>query len=138
MEYKGACLCGAVQFTAKSMSNKVGACHCGMCRKWTGGPFLAADCGTEVIFTGEDTINRYPSSEWADRGFCKCCGSHLFYFLKEKQQYIMSVGLFDETESFVLDHQIFIDKKPSFYAFSNPTHNMTEAEVFALYTPSEE
>ncbi len=33
MEYKGKCLCGAVQFSAKKMSNKVGACHCNMCKK---------------------------------------------------------------------------------------------------------
>ncbi|MCX7207972.1 MAG: GFA family protein [Proteobacteria bacterium] len=131
MEYKGACLCGAVKFSAKTMSNKVGACHCGMCRKWTGGPFLAVDCGTEVAFTGSDAISRYASSEWAERAFCKQCGSHLFYFLKEKNQFIISAGLFDEPIDLIFDHQIFIDKKPDYYSFSNPTHNMTEAEVFA-------
>ncbi|AMC34923.1 GFA family protein [Janthinobacterium sp. B9-8] len=136
-EYKGACLCGAVQFSAKTMSNKVGACHCAMCRKWTGGPFLTVDCGSEVMFTGKDAINSYASSEWAERGFCKKCGSHLFYLLKEAQQFIMPVGLFDERDDLVFDHQIFIDKKPAFYDFSNATHNMTEAEVFALYAPSE-
>jgi hypothetical protein len=130
-EYKGACLCGAVKFRAKMMNNKVGACHCGMCRKWTGGPFLAVDCGTEVIFSNNDAISRYASSEWAERGFCTQCGSHLFYFLKEKKQFIISAGLFNEPIDLILDHQIFIDKKPNFYSFSNPTHNMTEAEVFA-------
>lgn len=50
----GNCLCGAVQFSAKQASNHVGACHCGMCRKWGGGPLMAVDCGTAVSFEGED------------------------------------------------------------------------------------
>ena len=47
-EGKGSCLCGAVRFTAKNMSKEVGACHCSMCRKWGGGPFMEVDCGAEV------------------------------------------------------------------------------------------
>ncbi|NHQ86559.1 GFA family protein [Iodobacter sp. HSC-16F04] len=137
-EYKGACLCGAVQLSAKARNPKIGACHCNMCRKWTGGPFLATDCGTDVTFSAGDMISRYASSEWAERGFCKQCGSHLFYYLKEAQQYIVSAGLFEQQDEFIFDHQIFIDKKPAFYDFANATHNMTEAEVFAQYAPGEE
>ncbi len=44
----GSCLCGSVRISAINPSNKVGACHCGMCRKWGGGPFMEIDCGTEV------------------------------------------------------------------------------------------
>lgn len=33
-EGKGNCLCGAVSFTAHDMAKNIGACHCGMCRKW--------------------------------------------------------------------------------------------------------
>ncbi len=47
----------------------------------------------------------------------------------------MPVGLFDDGRSFVFDHQIFIDKKPSYYRFANETDDMTEAEVFAKYVP---
>jgi len=37
MKQTGSCLCGAVSVTANNASTKVGACHCGMCRKWGGG-----------------------------------------------------------------------------------------------------
>jgi hypothetical protein len=131
----GSCLCGAVRITASSASNKVGACHCGMCRKWGGGPFMEVDCGTDVIFEGEDHITVYDSSEWAQRGFCKKCGSHLFYRLKETRQYMIPAGLFDDQEYFVFDNQVFIDRKPSFYNFANKTKNMTEAEIFEMYSP---
>ncbi len=130
LEKKGSCVCGDVKFTAKTLSPNVGACHCATCRNWGGGPLLAVDCGTEVEFEKEDSIKVYDSSAWAERGFCLSCGSHLFYRLKQNQQFIMPVGLFDDAD-LVFDHQIFIDSKPDFYTFSNETKNQTGAEVFA-------
>jgi len=49
----------------------------------------------------------------------------------------MPIGLFDQDENVVFDHQIFIDEKPSFYDFSNNTKNMTGAEVFAAFSQPE-
>lgn len=135
-EGRGSCLCGATRFTAKSVSKKVGACHCSMCRKWGGGPLMAVDCGKDVSFEGEESFSVFSSSAWAERGFCSKCGSHLFYRLKESKQYIMPVGLFDEQERFVFDEQVFVDEKPSFYCFANETRELTGAEVFAKYAPS--
>nr|WP_229680731.1 GFA family protein [Marinobacterium zhoushanense] len=116
------------------MSKHVGACHCSMCRKWTGGPLMAVDCGTEVKFSGEENISTYSSSDWAERGFCARCGSHLFYRLKQNGQYIIPAGLFDTAEALNFDHQIFIDEKPEYYAFANETKNMTGEEVFASFS----
>ncbi len=135
---KGKCLCGETRIIAKSINKNVGACHCGMCRKWGGGPLMAVDCGTDVSFEGEENISVFNSSDWAERGFCNKCGTHLFYRLKQSKQYMMPVGLFDDQKMFIFDHQIFIDEKPSFYSFSNETKNMTGAEVFAKYTPLSE
>jgi hypothetical protein len=138
IEGSGSCLCSATHFTAKSMSQNVGACHCNSCRKWGGGPLLAVDCGTDVSFEGKENISVFNSSDWAERGFCNKCGSHLFYRLKATNQYIMPVGLFDGDNMFVFDHQVFIEEKPSFYCFSNTTNNMTGAELFAKFaSPSE-
>lgn len=127
----GACLCGAVTVAAKQVDTHAGACHCSTCRRWGGGPLMAVDCGTDVEFNGEDHIVRYASSDWAERGFCETCGTHLFYHLKGAGKYIMPAGLFDGSPDLVFDHQIFIDEKPGYYAFANATKNMTGAEVFA-------
>jgi len=129
----GSCLCGAVRLTAINPSNKVGACHCGMCRKWGGGAYMEINCGTDISFEGIDDITVHNSSSWAERGFCKKCGSHLFYRLKESKQHMVPVGLFDDHEDFVFESQVFIDRKPSYYSFSNKTKDMTEAEIFAMY-----
>ena len=133
MEKSGSCLCGEVRFVAKNTDKNVGACHCNICRRWGGGPLMAVDCGTDVSFEGEENISVFDSSAWAERGFCNRCGSHLFYRLKESRQHIMPVGLFDNDEGFVFDHQVFIDEKPSFYCFADETTDMTGAEVFAKY-----
>lgn len=133
---KGSCLCGAVRINAKNASKNVVACHCGMCRKWGGGPLMAISCGKDVSFEGEDNISVYDSSDWGERGFCKKCGSHLFFRLKENQHYIIPTGLFEDQAFFVFDNQVFIDKKPAFYTFKNETTNMTEAEFYKMYSSS--
>ncbi len=130
----GACLCGAVHVTANPKSNNVGACHCSMCRKWGGSPLLAVECGSEVHFEGEDHISTFDSSDWAERGFCKKCGTHLFYRLKNEGHYAIPVGLFHESSDWKLAEQIFIDQKPSFYSFAEKTKDLTGEEVFAQYS----
>ena len=99
---------------------------------------MAIDCGTDVVFQGEANITVFDSSEWAERGFCNKCGSHLFYRLKQSGQHIMPAGLFDDQDGVVFDHQVFIDNKPDYYSFANETDDMTEAEVVARYAPPEE
>jgi hypothetical protein len=135
---KGSCLCGVVQIAAQAVSGSIGACHCTMCRKWGGGPLMATECGTEVSFAGEENITVFNSSDWAERGFCKQCGSHLFYRLKHSGEYFMPAGLFEDDEGFELTHQVFIDQKPSWYAFANETEDMTAQEVFEKYAPPAE
>ena len=134
-ELKGQCLCGAVAVTATHVGNSVGACHCDMCRRWSSGPFMAVDCGRDVSITGEESITVYDSSAWAERGFCKTCGSNLFYRLKESGQHIFAAGVFESTPELTFDHQVFIDEKPPYYSFAEKTSDMTGAEVFAKYAP---
>ncbi|WP_163576296.1 GFA family protein [Halomonas faecis] len=133
-EHRGRCLCGAVRVTAGTKGNNMGVCHCTMCRRWGGGPLFAVECEDAVAFDGEEHIAVFSSSEWAERGFCRTCGTHLFYRLKEGGHYAMPVGLFDDDDAWRLTEQIFIDQKPAFYAFSQTTKNLTGEEVFALYS----
>ncbi len=118
------------------MSIHAGTCHCGMRRKWAGGPLLAVDCGTEVSFSGEEYIKVYSSSDWAERGFCGQCTSHLFYRLKENNQHIMPVGLFKKLDDIEFDHLVFIDDIPKYYDFANKTKNITGGKVFTQFSSS--
>jgi len=87
---KGSCLCGSITIEANTMSTNLGICHCDMCRKWSSGPYLAVDCGSDVKINGEENVSVYNSSEWAERAFCKQCGTNLFYRLKSTKQHMVS------------------------------------------------
>jgi len=130
---KGSCLCGNVHVSVQQQSTNIGVCHCWKRRNETGSLFVGVDCGTDVKFTGSQSISVFKSSDWAERGFCNNCGTHLFYRFIDCQTHIMPAGLFDDDSAFEMDHQIFIDEKPTFYDFANNTKNMTGEQVFAAY-----
>lgn len=133
---KGHCLCSKIEIQVPEAKKDLGVCHCGMCRKWSGGPFFAIDCGTEIEIKGKENLGIYNSSDWAERGFCKNCGSSLFYRLKDNSFYAVSSELFNDSElNFV--SQVFIDAKPDYYDFLNETQKMTGEELFAAHAPKE-
>ena len=130
----GGCLCGAVRFTAvPGKQHEFGVCHCSMCRKWAAGPFFAVECGDTVKVADTSNLGTYKSSEWAERSFCKRCGSVLFYRLVAQNYYVVSAEAFDDRADFTFASQIFIDEKPAYYDFANKTANVTGAEVFAAF-----
>lgn len=129
-ESRTGCLCGAVSVVAEGLGRVAGACHCDICRRWGGGPLFALDCAG-VRFEGEEQIRVYDTSEWAERGFCALCGTHLFIRVKPNGRFILPAGLFAIEEELRFDHQMFIDRKPAYYSFANETRNLTSEEAFA-------
>jgi hypothetical protein len=64
----GACLCGAVSFEAEPERPEVHVCHCEMCRRWTGSALMCVSVKPAAIrFGGAEHIERFPSSDWAER-----------------------------------------------------------------------
>lgn len=78
----GSCFCGAVSFSASGPSKWCAHCHCSMCRKTHGAGYVTW-VGYEqdqVTFTlGEDQLTWFDSSPGAQRGFCRQCGSSMFF-----------------------------------------------------------
>lgn len=134
---EGQCLCGAVRVRMTPADQHVEACHCSMCRRWGGSALLSLNIVTDPEIEGAEHVVRYPSSDWAERGFCDRCGTHLFYFYKPKAGYSFPAGLFDGTEGFDLAEEIFIDEKPGYYDFAGERARLTGAEVVAKYGPPE-
>lgn len=131
---KGSCLCGAVSITVPEQT-EVSACHCGICRRWGGGPAMAFHGGTDVRIDGEKNITRFRSSEWGERCFCSGCGTHLFFRLLATGDHFVYPGFFGDDDGFELTTQIYIDCKPDYYAFANATEDLTEAEFLAKFAP---
>ena len=130
MDATGQCLCGAVTYTATGIDSEVHSCHCGMCRRWSGGPGFAASVES-VAFEGEENVSRYDSSPWAERGFCARCGTNLFYRLKESNHHVMWMGTFDDPSLFKVAGEIYIDEKPASYDLAGDHPRLTGAEFMA-------
>ncbi|ANO51961.1 GFA family protein [Woeseia oceani] len=128
----GRCLCGAVQFDATNAGTDFHACHCPMCRRWASGPLFAVNAES-VVFSGEENLQRYASSDWAERGFCRQCGSNLFYFLKPANAYHLCVGAFDNAANFKIASEIFVDHQPAGYAFAGQHPRLTEQQVLEQF-----
>lgn len=133
----GSCLCGSVRFTAIPAKAEMGVCHCGMCRRWSGGVFMAVDCGASVEFESGSEPGIFRSSDWGERGFCRDCGSTLFWRAVDGSTTVVSIQAFEQPERFAFTSEIFIDSKPANYEFANSTHKMTAAEVYAAFAPKD-
>jgi len=127
-------LCRAVRFTATAETHDVSACHCSMCRRWSGGVLLFQDVIGAPEFEGRDNIGVYKSSEWGERGFCKTCGSSLYWKVAGKDHYTLAAGCFDDASQLRFATEIYIEDKPAYYDFSNDTLKQTGAEAMAAYT----
>jgi hypothetical protein len=129
----GHCLCGAVRFQATAKSHDVSVCHCSMCNRWSGGMSMFLDIVGAPKFEGADNIGIYRSSEWGERGFCKTCGSSLFWKLVGEDRYTLSTGVLDDQTKLNLATEIFIEDKPAYYSFANATAKLTGEEAMAAY-----
>ena len=135
MERTGKCMCGAVTYTA-TLEGRLTACHCGMCRRWASGPYLAAG-PAEAKFTGEENITVFTSSKWAERGFCNKCGSCLFYRMtagKYAGLTNVSFGTLDDQSGFEMVREWYCDLRPDAYAFEGERERLTTEQINAMFS----
>lgn len=126
----GRCLCGAVTYTATLAKAEMDACHCSMCRRWSGGVFMAVPC-SDVRLDGGDNVGVYASSDWAERVFCKACGSSLVWRMRGGGFTAVSYQSLDDKSGLSFAEEIFIDEKPDLYSFAGHRRLKTGAEVIA-------
>ena len=129
----GHCLCGAVTYKTEIEDRELGVCHCSMCRRWAGGPFFVLTAKRGIEFHGAEHVGVFRSSDYGERGFCKACGTTLFWRMQDGSHTVISAMTADDLSAVKLSHEIFIDEKPEFYSFSQDTKKMTGAEVFAAF-----
>jgi hypothetical protein len=134
----GGCLCGAVRFTATPEKLEMDVCHCGMCRRWSGGVFMAVPCD-DVVVADDSQLGSYASSDWGMRQFCRNCGSSLFWRLREGGGHVaVAFQSLDDASSFSFLEEIFIDEKPAHYAFAGERSRLTGADVRARFEAQQE
>lgn len=82
MTFSGRCLCGAVEFAADGPSLFLAHCHCRWCRAAHGAAFVTWLGVRQEGFhlgRGDDALQWYDSTEQSRRGFCRTCGTTLFF-----------------------------------------------------------
>lgn len=133
-ERTGQCLCGAVSFTARNVPDTVGICHCEMCRRWTGSALIEVSVAEEdVTWKGTNHIATWQGSSWAERAWCRTCGSGLYFrFTGEGEfggKYDIPLGIFNNPNGFTISHEIFVDHKPDSFAYAGEGRQLlTRAE----------
>ncbi len=129
---RGQCLCGAVHFEVDVPERTYSICHCGMCRRWSGGPLMSVHCPEPCTeWLNDEGLTWYQGTPWAQRGFCSRCGSSLFWRLAQEPEgmLIVSIDALDDTAGFQLDRHIYSDAKPDRYDFADKRPRVTEAEL---------
>ncbi len=93
----GGCQCGAVRYRLSAEPTGANICHCRMCQKASGGPFMAfggVRLAEFVLTSG--AIATFASSDIAERGFCAQCGTPLTYRAVGSDRVSVTLGSLDE------------------------------------------
>lgn len=112
----GSCLCGGVAFEIHGSLRPVVGCHCSQCRKQSGhfGAFTACD-DSDLKFISDSTLAWYRASDDAGRGFCKNCGSLLFWKGDGRNYTSITAGAIDNPTGLKIEGHIFCADKGDYY-----------------------
>lgn len=99
--FTGGCQCGAVRYRFAQRPTKAHICHCRMCQKAFGN-FYASFVGgpTDKFEITRGKIATYMSSDKAERGFCKKCGTPLSMRGVDGNWISVSIGSLDSPQEF--------------------------------------
>ncbi len=119
-EFSGGCLCGAVRYHATGPLRGVVACHCSQCRR-QGGHFGAyATVPLDRFRLEQDAaVTWYRSSDSAQRGFCRVCGSNLFWQPVDGADISVTAGTLDSTKGLSISEHIFCKSRGDYYEISD-------------------
>lgn len=114
--HKASCLCGAVRFTVdQTLTDPIG-CHCKQCRQQSGHYFAAGHAPKSAIrFAAQDTLVWYRASGMAMRGFCRNCGSTLFWRSDTGDEIAVALGALDGPTGLTLGRHCWVDAKGDYY-----------------------
>ena len=113
----GGCQCGAVRYALASRPTKASICHCRMCQKAFGSYFapLAGVPRADLAWT-RGVPGRFRSSEAVERGFCRDCGTPLFYTVLERDRISVSLGSLDDPSAVPPESQFGLEGVMPFFA----------------------
>jgi hypothetical protein len=99
-EWTGGCQCGAVRYQLLAPPEHACICHCRMCQRASGQPFMAfASVRHKDLRWTRGRPSTFVSSNIAERSFCSACGTPLTYYRVESGSIGVTIGSLDDPES---------------------------------------
>jgi len=121
--HKGSCLCGAVELQVEGDLKEAVACHCTVCRKWTGHYGVGVEVPRDKLkIEGAEDISWFQSSDHARRGFCAKCGTSLFFDPTDREKnnwVVVYMGVFDKPTGAKMALHIFAAEKGDYYEITD-------------------
>ena len=115
-KHYGRCLCGAVTFKIKGELRQVLVCHCSQCRRSSGHQWAATAAPVEAIdIDCQNTLSWYRSSSKAKRGFCRRCGSSLFWQLDGSTSLSIAAGSLNLPTGLSTQEHIYFENASDYY-----------------------
>ena len=119
-QLSGSCICGSVRYEASGDCRDIIACHCIECRKASGHFTAATSVKPERLKMLESKgLTWYRSSPSAKRGFCRECGSSLFWKPDSGDRISVFVGSVDGPVDLPLTSHIYLVEKGTYYEITD-------------------
>lgn len=127
--HRGSCHCRAVAFEAEGALRGVVACHCSQCRKTSGHYWAASAVPLDrFVVTNGTGLAWYRSSGAAMRGFCRLCGSSLFWKPEGEDRISFAAGALDGPTGLRVAEHIFTEDAGDYYAAEGPPPEPTAVD----------
>ena len=108
----GGCQCGAVRYRLIAEPTGASICHCRMCQKASGGPFMAfGGVRLKELVVTNGAIATFSSSDIAERGFCAQCGTPLTYRGLGSDRISITLGSLDDPNSIQPQSQLGLESE---------------------------
>lgn len=117
---KGGCFCGNIRYETVGMPENSTNCHCSICQRTTGAPFVtwfSVPLATFRLLQGQP--QQFQSTEKGVRSFCPTCGTQLLFAEQGKEEIDITTASLDEPELVPPVDQIYIDSKIPWISLSD-------------------
>ncbi len=134
-EASGGCQCGAVRYHVSAVLDTSHICHCRMCQKAAGNFFIALiGVPRDAIVWTRGQPATFKSSAQVERGFCRTCGTPLFYDYATSKHLSVTTGSLDHPAAFPPKMQFGIEARmPWFDTLPGLPDEGTTEETMSAY-----
>ena len=114
--WSGGCQCGAVRYELLVRPDNPCICHCRMCQKQFGNFFGSfAGVRRDKFRITRGTLAHYRSSDDADRGFCRDCGTPLTYEALSRPRVSVAIGSLDRHSEMKPEFQYGLESREPWF-----------------------